>query len=84
MLSRIADSLFWMARYMDRAENAARLLDVTYHMLLEQAHHTYELRWDAVIRSPADNNCFSARTKRPTPTRSASFCCSATIIRTRL
>ena len=37
MLSRIADSLFWMARYMDRAENAARLLDVTYHMLLEQA-----------------------------------------------
>ena len=33
MLSRIADSLFWMARYMDRAENTARLLDVTYHML---------------------------------------------------
>jgi uncharacterized alpha-E superfamily protein len=50
MLSRIADSLFWMARYMDRAENAARLLDVPYHMLLEQSQQTYELRWDAVVR----------------------------------
>jgi uncharacterized alpha-E superfamily protein len=58
MLSRIADSLFWMARYMDRAENAARLLDVTYHMLLEQAHNTYELRWDAVIRITGGQELF--------------------------
>ncbi len=28
MLSRTADHLFWMARYMERAENTARLLDV--------------------------------------------------------
>ncbi len=28
MLSRTADSLFWMARYIERAENTARLLDV--------------------------------------------------------
>lgn len=58
MLSRIADSLFWMARYMDRAENAARLLDVTYHMLLEQLQQTYELRWDAVIRITANQDIF--------------------------
>ena len=58
MLSRIADSLFWMARYMDRAENAARLLDVTYHMLLEQSQQTYELRWDAVIRISAGHTLF--------------------------
>ena len=37
MLSRIADSLFWMARYMERAEDTARILDVNYHMLLEQS-----------------------------------------------
>ena len=49
MLSRIADSLFWMARYMARAEDMARLLDVTYHMLLEQAQDSYQLRWEAVI-----------------------------------
>ena len=58
MLSRIADSLFWMARYMDRAENTARLLDVTYHMLLEQSQQTYELRWDAVIRITGGQNLF--------------------------
>ena len=38
MLSRIADSLFWMARYIERAEDTARILDVNYHMMLEQSH----------------------------------------------
>lgn len=30
MLSRTADHLFWMSRYIERAENLARLLDVTW------------------------------------------------------
>ena len=34
MLSRTADHIFWMARYMERAENLARLLDVNSRMLL--------------------------------------------------
>lgn len=34
MLSRTADHLFWMARYMERAENTARMLDVNYQTLL--------------------------------------------------
>ena len=34
MLSRAADSLYWMSRYMERAENMARLLDVSYRMSL--------------------------------------------------
>ena len=34
MLSRTADQLFWMARYMERAENTARLLNATYEMSL--------------------------------------------------
>ncbi len=34
MLSRTADHLFWMARYVERAENTARLLDVNYQMAL--------------------------------------------------
>ena len=32
MLSRTADNLYWMARYTERAENIARMLDVTYKM----------------------------------------------------
>ena len=46
MLSRIADSLFWLARYMERAEDTARILDVNYHMLLEESDKFYRLRWD--------------------------------------
>jgi uncharacterized alpha-E superfamily protein len=34
MLSRTADHLFWMARYMERAENTARMLDVNYQTAL--------------------------------------------------
>ncbi|HSI43013.1 MAG TPA: alpha-E domain-containing protein [Methylotenera sp.] len=34
MLSRTADHLYWMARYIERAENMARVLDVTYNMSL--------------------------------------------------
>ncbi|MGB0695673.1 MAG: alpha-E domain-containing protein [Rhodospirillaceae bacterium] len=32
MLSRTADNLFWMARYVERAENMARILDVSHRM----------------------------------------------------
>jgi uncharacterized alpha-E superfamily protein len=35
MLSRLAESLYWIGRYMERAEDTARLLDVHYHLLLE-------------------------------------------------
>ncbi len=34
MLSRTGEHLFWMARHMERAENTARMLDVTYRMRL--------------------------------------------------
>ena len=35
LLSRVAESLFWLGRHIERAENTARLLDVTYHGRLE-------------------------------------------------
>src|SRR5437870_1048120 len=35
MLSRVADALFWMSRYLERAEHLARLLDVHFHTELE-------------------------------------------------
>ena len=34
MLSRAANNLYWMSRHIERAENTARLLDVTYRMSL--------------------------------------------------
>lgn len=38
MLSRIAESLYWIGRSVERAEGTARLLDVHYHVLLEDRH----------------------------------------------
>jgi uncharacterized alpha-E superfamily protein len=35
MLSRVADSLYWMSRYLERAEHTARLLDLTLNLTLE-------------------------------------------------
>ena len=35
MLSRIAEALFWIGRYVERADDQARLLDVHHHVLLE-------------------------------------------------
>lgn len=35
MLSRVADALFWMSRYYERAENTARLIDVNINMMLD-------------------------------------------------
>ena len=58
MLSRIADSLFWIGRYMERADNTARILDVNYHMLLEQPPDTYKLRWDPLIAITGERSRF--------------------------
>jgi uncharacterized alpha-E superfamily protein len=50
MLSRTADHLFWMARYTERAENTARMLDVNVQTaLLPQSAHTAEQGWRAML-----------------------------------
>jgi uncharacterized alpha-E superfamily protein len=50
MLSRTADHLFWMARYMERAENTARMLDVNYQTsLLPQSADRSELGWRGML-----------------------------------
>jgi len=51
MLSRVADSLYWMSRYLERAEHTARLLDVNLHGMLDQKPSVLEQRWDRVQRS---------------------------------
>jgi len=45
MLSRVADSLYWMSRYLERAENTARQLDVTMSLLLDTGGANAEARW---------------------------------------
>jgi uncharacterized alpha-E superfamily protein len=50
MLSRTADHLFWMARYTERAENTARMLDVNVQTaLMPQSAHAAEQGWRAML-----------------------------------
>ncbi|NQV79118.1 MAG: alpha-E domain-containing protein [Alphaproteobacteria bacterium] len=50
MLSRTADNLFWMGRSVERAENTARMLDVTYrNAMLPSATATASSEWEAAL-----------------------------------
>lgn len=47
MLSRVVDSLYWMSRYLERAEHTARLIDVMLHSMIDQhekINHSRQVR----------------------------------------
>src|SRR5258707_6253183 len=45
MLSRVADGLYWMSRYLERAEHSARLVDVELQLWLDQSPDAGAGRW---------------------------------------
>lgn len=49
LLSRVADSLYWMSRYLERAEHTARVLDVNLHQMLDQTPEASARRWDLML-----------------------------------
>lgn len=49
MLSRVAESLYWMTRYLERAENTARLINSTTQVLLDLPRGAH-FGWDVLIR----------------------------------
>ena len=62
MLSRTADHLFWMSRYIERAENLARLLDVTYQMsLVPQSLSAINQSWNAIITLNSLDEAYQAK-----------------------
>jgi len=68
MLSRTADHLFWMARYMERAENTARMLDVNYQMsLLPQSEEAAERGWRGMLSINEISGDFAKRYHEVTP-----------------
>ncbi|MGF1643175.1 MAG: alpha-E domain-containing protein [Thiotrichales bacterium] len=48
MLSRVAENLYWMARYLERAENTARLINSTTQVLLDLPHGA-AFGWDVLL-----------------------------------
>ncbi len=51
MLSRVADSLYWMSRYLERAEHTTRLLDVNLNLMLDESPASAERRWQRVLEA---------------------------------
>lgn len=63
LLSRVADNLYWMSRYLERAEHTARLIDVSLNLMLEQAPREADLRWQRMLRTlnvPLENTPLDA------------------------
>ena len=63
MLCRVADSLFWMSRYIERAENTARVADVNIQLLLETANNSNELaaiHWGSILEGFGDLPLFES------------------------
>ncbi|MCW0218132.1 MAG: alpha-E domain-containing protein [Prosthecobacter sp.] len=61
MLSRVAGSLYWMSRYLERAENLARLVDVNLQILLDfgqVSDETMKEHWIPILRSTGDESTF--------------------------
>jgi uncharacterized alpha-E superfamily protein len=61
MLSRVADSLYWMSRYLERAEHTARLIDVDLQLRLDQSPEAGSGRWLRLLEAcqvplPDDGN----------------------------
>lgn len=62
MLSRTADNLYWLARYLERAETAARLLEVGARIaLLPNAGHGYRSEWDALLQAGGSADSFTRK-----------------------
>jgi len=52
MLSRVADSIYWMNRYIERVENYARFLDVNFNLTLDLPH--VEEQWKPLVVTTGD------------------------------
>ncbi len=51
MLSRVADSLYWTTRYLERAEHTARLIDINMGLMLDRSRVSAERRWQRVLNA---------------------------------
>lgn len=61
MLSRVANSLYWMGRYLERADNVARFIDVTSRLILDTGWENDSTQWEPLVRASGDDSDFIAR-----------------------
>lgn len=57
MLSRVAESIYWISRYVERAENVARFIDVNYNLTLGEGAALQE-QWAPLVSTTGDHELF--------------------------
>ncbi|MBS3940944.1 MAG: alpha-E domain-containing protein [Actinobacteria bacterium] len=67
MLARLAENLFWAGRYVERAEDATRMVDVTYHTLLESTSGEIEASWTQLLEVLHLRAAYGERPIEPVP-----------------
>jgi uncharacterized alpha-E superfamily protein len=60
LLSRVADSVYWLGRYIERAENVARFIDVNHQLMLD-LQVTYGDQWQPIVDTTGDRAAFLER-----------------------
>ena len=60
MLSRVADSIYWMCRYMERADNVARFIGANHSFMLDQPPGVAE-QWDPLVNITGDEAWFAQK-----------------------
>ena len=60
MLSRVADSIYWMSRYVERAENVARFIQVNLQLMLDAPSGEGQ-QWEPLVNTTGDLEVFAKR-----------------------
>jgi uncharacterized alpha-E superfamily protein len=60
LLSRVADAVYWMSRYIERAENVARFIDVNYNLMLDLPRDVAG-QWQPIVDTTGDRSVFLER-----------------------
>ncbi len=61
MLSRVANSIYWMNRYLERADNVARFIDVNAFLILDMGWERENTQWDPLVKASGDEADFYTR-----------------------
>lgn len=66
LLSRVAESVYWASRYIERAENTARTIEVNLNLLLDLPGQQAD-QWAPLYQISGDEEAFKSRGHKPTP-----------------
>jgi len=72
MLSRVADAIYWMNRYIERAENVARFVEVNLNLLMDNPVGTQQ-QWEPLIAVTGDRNLFKTLYAEPSANNVLNF-----------